>query len=296
MKYYLEKLICEKTKILLPACNSKHEAKQETIWMLEEITNKKQIYFEINKTIELSDIQINKLNKWIKQRTIEKKPLQYILGFVPFLNLKIKTKTPILIPRPETEEWVNFAISKIKNVNINNKIKILDLCTGSGCIALSLAKNIPNSFVIGTDINPKAIELAKENQTLNKIKNIKFIQSDYYNNLNPKFKFNIIVSNPPYVCNEEWLKLEDTIKLWEDKKALVANKDCLLAYKNIINNAKLFVKENKKQEKFSKNKIFLEIGESQAKDISILFEKNLFKNIKIFKDLSQKSRMISASF
>jgi release factor glutamine methyltransferase len=295
MKYNLKKLISQNTENLLSACNSKHEAKQQVIWMLEEIKKEKQVNFLIKEEIDLNNEQINILNEWINLRVVKKKPLQYILGYVPFLNLKIKTVSPILIPRPETEEWVNFVITKLKTANINREIKILDLCTGSGCIGLSFAKNIPNSFVIGTDINPKAIQLAQENQKLNKINNIKFIQSDFYNNLDSKHKFDIIVSNPPYVCEEEWFKLEDTVKLWEDKNALVANNDCLYAYKNIINNAKLFIKKNKKLQESKINSIFLEIGKSQAKDICFLFEKSALKNIAVFSDLSQNDRMISAS-
>lgn len=279
---------------LTPACKTKHEAEQQAIWMLEEITKKSHVTLLAEKEVNLKKEDTEKLNEWIRQRVEEKKPLQYIFGFVPFLNLKIKTVPPILIPRPETEEWVDWLIKKLKN--IKGKIRILDIGTGSGCIALGLAKNLPNAFVTGIDINPKSITLAKQNSELNNIKNVKFLVSDFYNNLDTKYEFDIIVSNPPYICNDEWLKLDDTVKNWEDKGALVATNDCLYAYKMIISEAKKHLKPNENLDKHKINQIFLEMGAGQEKDLTLLFEKNGYKNIGFFEDLEGKQRVISARF
>ncbi|MBD3273585.1 peptide chain release factor N(5)-glutamine methyltransferase [Candidatus Dependentiae bacterium] len=299
MKYKIENILEKITKQILPACKSKHEAEQQAKWLLEELTQKKYAHLVAQKEFSLNEKQEKKLNEWINLRVNEKKPIQYIIGYIPFLNLKIKTKPPILIPRPETEEWTNWLIKKLKDVKINTfpkEIRILDIGTGSGCIALSLAKNLPDSFVIGTDINPKAIELAQENKILNNVENVKFMVSNFYNNLDSEYKFDIIVSNPPYICEYEWDNLDETIKKWEDKKALVANKDCLHAYKIIISEAKSHLRENYNLEKDNIDRIFLEIGENQSKDIKILFVKNTFKNISFFKDLEGKQRVISARF
>ena len=304
--YQIIDLINSVKKQLIQACKTKHEAEQQAIWMLEEITKKSHVLLLAEKEINLTKEDAEKLNEWIRQRVEEKKPLQYILGFIPFLNLKIKTVPPILIPRPETEEWVDWLIKKLKNVS--GEIRILDIGTGSGCIALGLAKNLPNAFVTGIDINPKAITLAEQNLELNNITseetfnvNVKFIVSDFYNNLDSKYKFDIIVSNPPYICNDEWLKLDDTVKNWEDKGALVAQHktsfvDCLYAYKTIINEAKKHLRQNENLQKNKINIIFLEMGVGQEKDLILLFEKNGYRNIEFFEDLEGKQRVISARF
>lgn len=295
MKYQIADLINDIKEKLTPACSSRHEAEQQAIWMLEEITNKKETTLLIEKEITLSRDVENKLNEWIEQRVLDKKPLQYIFGYVPFLNLKINVEKPILIPRPETEEWVDWLIKKLKPLNMN-EIRILDIGSGSGCISLALAKNLPNSFVIGVDINPNAIKLAQENQKLNNIINAKFIQSDFYNNLDSKYKFDIIVSNPPYICENEWKNLDETVKLWEDKAALVAKNDCIDSYRIIIGNAKLFLRQNEILQKNKINCLFLEIGQTQGEDVKSLFVINGFKNIEIYQDLEQKQRWVSAGF
>ncbi len=297
MKYIIIDLINSIKEKLINACKTEHEAEQQAVWMLEEITKKKHAILLSEKEIILTTEDDEKLNEWIRQRVEDKKPLQYIFGYVPFLNLKIKTRQPILIPRPETEEWVDWLIKKLSPL-IQNKseIRILDIGTGSGCIALGLAKNIPNAFVTAIDINPDAITLAKENKELNNVENVKFIVSDFYKNLDSKYKFDIIVSNPPYICNDDWKQLDDTVKNWEDKKALVAKNDCLSAYKIIINSAKIMLRQNKELAKYNINEIFLEIGEGQGEGVTLLFEKSMFKNIEFFVDLEKKRRVISASF
>lgn len=281
-------------KQLVPACKTKNEAEQQAIWMLEELTQKKYAQLILNKKIILTNNQNNILTKWIKERTEHNKPIQYIFGSLDFLNLKLKVKHPILIPRPETEEWVNFIIEKLKKLDpTTSNITILDIGTGSGCIALSLAKNLPNSIVTGIDINPEAIKLAKENKTLNKVKNVNFLISNFYENLKHK-KFDIIISNPPYVCENDWKKLDKTVKNWEDKNALVAKNNCLYAYQAIISEAQFYLnRKNNDKNTFFPN-IFIEIGKGQEADIKLLLETNGFKNIKYHQDLNKIIRMISA--
>src|SRR3989338_4187569 len=144
---------------------------------------------------------MNKINfnilliKYSKEHIEENRPIQYIIGNTDFLDLKIKVKEPILIPRSETEEWVNNLLNKFKNFE-NHKLKIVDIGTGTGCIAIALAKFFKNSEIFAIDINPVALELAQENAELNKIKNIKFVESDLFSNFDEKV--DIIVSNPPY--------------------------------------------------------------------------------------------------
>lgn len=294
MKQNLINFINKIKKSLLVGCESEHEAEQQAWWILEEITKKNKAKLLLKDEIELNDEQIKTINSQINQKIKEHKPLQYILGHVDFLNLKILVEPPILIPRPETEDWVSFLIKELNKVK-NEKINILDIGTGSGCIALALGKNFPNFTITGTDINENAIKLATKNKELNNIKNVTFISSDFYKNLENK-KFDIIVSNPPYVCENEWENLDKTVKDWEDKKALVANEDCLHAYKIIINNAKNYLLQTETLIKNNINNLFIEIGKDQENDIKILLETNSFANICFFKDLEGITRLIHTLF
>lgn len=288
------KLIETIKKQLEIVCKTKHEAEQQAIWMIEELTQKKYAQLILNPNIQLTNKQNNILTKWIEERVKYSKPIQYIFGYLEFLNLKLKVKNPILIPRPETEEWVDIVIKILNSIDqTKSNITILDIGTGSGCIALSLAKNLPNSIVTGIDINPKAIKLAKENKALNEIENAFFLISDFYANLKNQ-KFDIIISNPPYISEKEWKNLDKVVKNWEDKNALVAKKSYLFAYKTIIKKAKYYLKEKKNIKDLLFPNLFLEIGKGQEKEIKFLLKKNEFKNIKYYKDLNKIIRMISA--
>ncbi|MCF7899871.1 peptide chain release factor N(5)-glutamine methyltransferase, partial [Candidatus Babeliales bacterium] len=243
--------------------HSIENAEQEALWLLEELTQKTEMQLLLNQDLNLTKEQEVKLKLWLKQRVEEKKPLQYILGHVPFCDLDIIVEQPILIPRPETEEWVSWFIEKLKKLDKSEQnLKILDLCSGSGCIALALGKNLPDAQIFGIDINPKAIELANKNIVHNKIKNVKFIESDFYKNIQLE-KFDIIVSNPPYINEQDWQNLSPTVKDWEDKSALVTNNNGFLAFEEIIKNAKNYLKENVLLKKYKIPQIILEIGKNQ---------------------------------
>ncbi len=306
MNNNLKNLIDKTSKELTQSCSSKHEAEQQAIWLIEEVTKQKHIKLLTQPNFFLTEKQQETLNKYVKERIEQQKPIQYIIGHVNFLNLKLKVKTPILIPRPETEDWVDFVIKYLSKLKSNN-LKILDIGTGSGCIGLAIAKSFPNFKVTGIDINPNAINLANENKKLNKseehtgvetfnvVDNIEFIISDFYQNLENK-KFDIIISNPPYICQEDWEKLDENIKNWEDKKALVAqNDDCLLAYRTIINNAKKYLLQSENINKYKKSQIFLELGINQAEDVKSLLEAKGFKNVAFRKDLQGIVRLVHAS-
>ncbi len=156
---------------------------QQAWWVIEKITGKTEADLVAHENLELTKEQQDKLNLFI-EKAKQHYPLQYLLESVPFLDLDILVKPPVLIPRPETEEWVGDLIDSLEKYK-KSSFKILDLCSGSGCIALALAKNFPNSFVYGIDISQNCIDLANKNKILNKISNAEFILSDLYQNLNP---------------------------------------------------------------------------------------------------------------
>jgi release factor glutamine methyltransferase len=233
------------------------------------------------------------LNHWIQERVIQQKPLQYILGHVPFCNLDILVQPPVLIPRPETEYMVSQIIEQLQPLK-NKEINILDLGTGSGCIALTLAQTFPKSHVFGIDINEKAIALAEKNKKHNNIPNANFAYDTFevHNKILNSKKFDVIISNPPYIEEGVWDTLEDIVKKWEDKTALVASNSGLHAFKIIAKTAKKLLVKYKT---CTYPQLILEFGMGQAQAVEKFLIASNFKNIKIFRDLRGVDRWITAS-
>jgi release factor glutamine methyltransferase len=215
---------------------------QEAWWLLEHITKKS--HAELFTITQLSTQESIDLDDAIFQIKHHHKPLAYILGFVPFLNLKIQVESPILIPRHETEEWVANIIERFKHVKSEIK-QICDMGTGSGCIALAMATNFPDAHVTAADINPQALVLAQKNATLNGLKNITFVQSDLFANLNKNIKFDLIVSNPPYIDPECAKSIKKQVTAWEDHQALFAKDSGLCIISQLIENCTKFLQQNK---------------------------------------------------
>jgi release factor glutamine methyltransferase len=284
-------MIAELSEKLLPVCQTKEAAQAESMWMLEKITDKKEAELLREEEISLSDDQEKILDKFIVERVENKKPLQYILGETPFCGLKIVVEPPVLIPRPETEEWTDWLINKLEPVKDKN-LKILDIGSGSGCIALALAKALPNSKIIGIDIHPDAIALGEKNKSLNKIDNVKFVQSDLYKNLVGE-KFDLIVSNPPYVSEKDFENLSPEVTKWEDKSALVANDDGFAIHKKIIENAKNFLNEESVLKKENLFQVLIEFGKGQEIELEKICKNYRFENFKFHKDLQDVYRWLT---
>lgn len=238
--------------------------------------NNKEISKEIEKKFEKN---INKLIRNI--------PLQYIIKKQEFMKLDFFVNKNVLIPRQDTEILVYEVINLCENIN---NPKILDLCTGSGAIAISLFKNIEKAEIIATDISKKAITIAKINSLNNELKvksEIKFLKSNLFNKLDlyKKDGFDIIVSNPPYIKTQV-LKNELAKEIKKEPKiALDGGKDGLKIYKKIINKAYLYLK--------SEGFLCLEIGYDQKEEvIKLLNESQKYKKIYSKKDLSNNDRII----
>lgn len=264
-------------------------AHQNAWFILEHITQKKQAQLIAQQKLMLTQEQINHLEHILYELTVLHKPLQYILGFVPFLDLTLQVKPPILIPRPETEEWVGALILFLKKEN-QKDIKILDMCTGSGCIALALAQAFPASCVVGSDINPEAVELACNNQKINGIKNCTFVVSDLFDQL-PQQNFDLIVSNPPYISKDEWYELEPALKLWEDSRALQAEENGLHIIKRILKEAPHHLGKTK----LSSQQLWIEIGGEQGSAVRAHAANNGYQHYQIMKDLFHKERVLICS-
>lgn len=207
-------------------------------------------------------------------------PLQYIINKQNFYGLDLYVNESVLIPRYDTENIVDCIV---KDFEGSKDISVLDLCTGSGCIAISLKKN-GFEKVFALDISDKALEVAKHNAYIHNA-DITFIKSDLYKELPNDIRFDLIVSNPPYIRTGEIEKLDDEVKDFEPKLALDGGKDGLDFYKKILNLSKDFINKN--------GSLYFEIGYDQAKDVVDLAKKEGYYNIKIIKDLSGKDRGIS---
>lgn len=238
-------------------------------------TNKNLLF--LNKEEALDEKIENEL-KIINDKINEGYPLQYAIGKWNFYGLDLLVDKRALIPRYETEILVDLII----NDNSNNK-KILDIGTGSGAISLALSKNLKDSKIIGVDISKNAIDLANENKIKLNINNVEFKESDIFSNIDDKF--DIIVSNPPYINKEDFEKLDNKL-YYEPQNALYGGEDGLYFYKKIIKNAKNFLNKN--------GKIYLEIGYDQKDSISDLLEEYGYKQIKSYKDFNDFDRIIKA--
>ena len=215
-------------------------------------------------------------------------PIQYILGTTHFYGLEFNVNENVLIPRPETEELVEWIISSAVNMPKFKNIKILDIGTGSGCIAISLAKNIPNAEVFAIDISDKALAKAKENADLNKVA-VAFIQRNILETNDLGQQFDIIVSNPPYVRNLEKDEIKRNVLANEPHLALfVDDNDALIFYRKITELAT----KNLSPE----GKLFFEINQYLGKETVELLEKMHFKNSELRKDIYGNDRMIACNF
>ena len=228
------------------------------------------------------NVDINKENEYKEyiEKIINGKPIQYITNNQEFMRLNFYVDENVLIPQPDTEILVEEVI---KSIDIKENIEILDMCTGSGCIGISLAKNIKNTKVTLVDISKEAIETAKKNAIQNEVENkITFIQSDMFENV--KGKFDIIVSNPPYIKTNIIQTLDKQVQN-EPHIALNGGEDGLDFYKILINEAHKYLKKD--------GKIFLEIGYDQKQEVESLAKQSKhYKKIETIKDLSQNDRVI----
>ncbi|MBP6870126.1 peptide chain release factor N(5)-glutamine methyltransferase [Candidatus Babeliales bacterium] len=259
-------------------------------WLLESITQKSRAAL-IATDYELLELEEKQLDEAIHEIAVKSKPLAYILGWVPFLDLEILVKTPILIPRPETEEWVHQVITMMNKQaeKEQDQFTILDIGSGSGCIALSLAQAFPLAQIYGVDINPQALELARTNAIKNDIKNVTFIESDLFTKIPLNLKFDLIVSNPPYI--DPAVKLDASVTSWEDHGALFANNAGLSIIEQIITQAPNHLKKNNELE----YQLVIEIDSTQGQIVEELYSSSKFKTIKIRKDQFDRDRTVWAN-
>ncbi|MCB0466992.1 MAG: peptide chain release factor N(5)-glutamine methyltransferase [Aequorivita sp.] len=212
-------------------------------------------------------------------------PVQYIIGETEFYGLPFKVNKHTLIPRPETEELVEWIIDT-SEFRIQD-FGLLDIGTGSGCIAISLAKNLPDSKISALDISDEALKIARKNAEMNKVE-VDFFQTDILNTKTLPKKYDVIVSNPPYVRELEKKQMQQNVLNYEPDSALyVKDDDPLLFYRVISQLAKKHLQPN--------GKLFFEINEYLADELTELLKSEDFKNIEVKKDIFGKNRMIKCN-
>ena len=235
-----------------------------------------------SKILLANEIDLNESDQTLFLSALERlkthEPIQYVLGKTTFMDLEFKVNSSVLIPRPETEELIRLILKEV----IDEK-EILDIGTGSGCIAISLAKNLSNAKVTALDISSDALEVAKENAKLNNV-SIEFIHSDIFEFQSDK-KYDIIVSNPPYVTESQKFEMKKNVLNFEPGLALfVEDVNPLIFYNRIFN----IYSKNLKLDGL----LFLEINSSLKKDFDQILEKIDYKYISYIKDFEDNYRFI----
>lgn len=214
----------------------------------------------------------------------QERPIQHILGKAHFCELEFRVDENVLIPRPETEELVYWIINEVQKGDPREEVKILDIGTGSGCIAISLAKNLPNAKVYALDISKKALQIAGENAMDNGV-DIVFLEADILSLEGFKDKFDVIVSNPPYVRELEKLEMKNNVVEHEPGLALfVSDGDPLIFYKKITRLALSHLKKG--------GVLFFEINQYLGEEMKQLLEAENFSEIELRKDMFGNDRML----
>lgn len=263
------------------------EAESFFYLILEEKKQLKRIDLALHPDLVFSEEEIGVWNAVLEQLKQEI-PIQYLLGKTSFYGLDFEVNAAVLIPRPETEELVEWILESQKSKVESQKVKILDIGTGSGCIAISLAKNLPDATVFALDVSEEALATAKKNAKNNSV-NVTFIHQNILETEDLLQQFDIIVSNPPYVRNLEKEEIKKNVLENEPHLALfVADNDALVFYKKIAQLAQKNLLPN--------GQLYFEINQYLGKEMVNLLEKMNFKTVDLRKDIYGNDRMTKASF
>lgn len=255
---------------------------QEAGVMLCQVLNCGRTYLFAHGDRELSTDERAVLDNMLAQRA-KNTPLQYIIGDTEFMSLKFMVTPAVLIPRQDTEVLVEKVIELAKE-GINAGLKVLDMCTGSGCIAVSIAHFCPESSIVACDISEEAIKVAKANSHLNGVQNrVEFFCGDLFEALKGSYKFDFIVSNPPYIETETIIGLQKEVRSYEPELALDGGADGLDFYKIITAKAPEYLN--------NLGWLAFEIGFNQGERVSALMEES-FINIQVIKDYGGNDRVV----
>ncbi|HYV93314.1 MAG TPA: peptide chain release factor N(5)-glutamine methyltransferase [Chitinophagales bacterium] len=269
----------------------KSEALAISQWVMEDRLEIKRTEILLHGEEIISEVKANDL-AWKLMRLMKGVPVQYVLGYTFFHGMKLKVNKSVLIPRPETEELVEWIISEEKN---KSGLKILDIGTGSGCIAIALKKYLSKADVYATDISDDALNLAKENASTNSVE-INFLHHDIrthdsrlttHDSRLTTHDFDVLVSNPPYIPEGDKPSLHQNVLSYEPSLAMfVPDNDALVFYKAILQFAQHHLNKD--------GTLYFELNPDKAEEAASLLSTHGFKNPELRIDLSGKKRMIKA--
>lgn len=255
--------------------------------VLEHVTGQRKIDRILYRDIPVTPDQQAQIEK-ITGQLLQLRPIQYVLGEAWFMEMKLRVNESVLIPRPETEELVEWIIADIKKTG-NKEISVFDIGTGSGCIPIAIRKKIPEVAVSAIDVSDDALQVAILNSIEQKVL-VDFLHLDFLNEeeWNQLGKYNVIVSNPPYIKQSEEDSMRDNVLKFEPRMALfVPNEDPLLFYKRIAKFGRSHLK--------SGGTIYVEINEALGTEVVELFKENGFTEVILKKDMQGKDRMVKAT-
>ena len=247
------------------------DAKNDAWLLLEMVCKIDRSFYYLHMEEDLLEEQVSEYEIALKKRA-EHVPLQYIVGETEFMGLKFKVNSSVLIPRQDTETLVEEVLKEIKP-----GMQVLDLCTGSGCIIISILHNAPGAVGAAIDISKQALNVAKENARQNGV------SVDLFHNV--VGTFDVIVSNPPYIPSAEVVKLMPEVGEFEPLEALDGKEDGLYFYREIIGSCRDYLKPE--------GRIFFEIGFDQAEAVSKMLWENGFKEVRVIKDLARNDRVVT---
>ena len=267
----------------------KREAANITDWVFENITGFKRLERSLNGNIVLEMNKEQKLKEYLEE-LLQNKPVQYVLNEAWFYKMKFYVNEHVLIPRPETEELVEWIVEDVPSLKYdvqNEEFKVLDVGTGSGCIAVSIKKELENTDITAIDISEDALKIATKNSDALQAK-INFLQNDFLNESlwNSLGVYDVIVSNPPYIPEDEKNILAKNVTAFEPSIALfVPNNNPFIFYEKIAEFSQSHLSIN--------GKVYAEIHENYSREVQQIFSKYNF-NSEIKKDIYGKERMIRA--
>lgn len=252
------------------------EAKLDAWLLLEMVCKIDRSFYYLHMEDDLLEEQVSEYEIALKKRA-EHVPLQYIVGETEFMGLKFKVNSSVLIPRQDTETLVEEALKVI-----TPGMRVLDLCTGSGCIIVSILHNVADVEGYAIDISKQALNVAKENAKLNGVA-VNFERSDLFDNVTGTF--DVIVSNPPYIPSLEVVKLMPEVGSFEPLEALDGKEDGLYFYREIIASCKEYLKPE--------GRILFEIGYDQGEAVQTMLLEAGFKEVRVIKDLAHNDRVVT---
>lgn len=256
----------------------------EAIRIFTRLVDKDESYIFLNLDKELEEDLEERYRELIRLRA-SGYPFHYIFQEKGFLDLDLYIEEGVLIPRPETEGLVEYILAYIERIYGEKRIDILELGSGSGAISISLAKHCKNARVLGLDIDSKALEVSRKNKEIFRLDNVNFEKSDLFGYLADKgYRYNIIVSNPPYIRSEDIEDLQLDVRKFEPHRALDGGEDGLDFYRAITSQAKDYLERD--------GLLIYEIGWDQGQELVDILEENNFQDIELVRDFQGHDRIV----